>query len=72
MQGWWLVKEKADAGQRVLSPLFLAGVALWAVGLHVNLRSDAILRRLRRRGVAGASLPPCSAALRFPVPPYKS
>ena len=66
MQGWWLVREKADAGLRVPSPLFLAGAALWAMGLHVNLRSDAILRNLRRPGVAGAFLSHYSGSTALP------
>ena len=38
-------------------PRFLGGLALFLVGYVVNLRSDAILRSLRRPGEAGYTIP---------------
>ncbi|KAI8473732.1 MAG: 3-oxo-5-alpha-steroid 4-dehydrogenase-domain-containing protein [Monoraphidium minutum] len=40
-----------------ITPRVAAGVALWGVGLGVNLHSDEILRRLRRPGETGYKIP---------------
>ncbi|HEY8207034.1 MAG TPA: DUF1295 domain-containing protein [Myxococcaceae bacterium] len=41
----------------LLSPRFLAGVAVWITGWLVNLRADEVLRNLRREGEGGYRIP---------------
>lgn len=41
----------------VLDARFLAGLALFLAGAAINLHADAVLRRLRRPGEAGYSIP---------------
>ena len=37
--------------------MYVAGAALWAFGLYVNLHADAVLRNLRRPGETGYKIP---------------
>lgn len=36
---------------------FVAGVTVWALGLYINLHSDAVLRNLRKPGESGYKIP---------------
>jgi steroid 5-alpha reductase family enzyme len=41
----------------LLDPRFLIGVAVFAWGMAINLRSDSLLRRLRKPGETGYKIP---------------
>jgi steroid 5-alpha reductase family enzyme len=51
-------------------PRFVIGAALFAVGLVVNLRADAALRRLRRPGETGYQIPRGGLYERISCPNY--
>jgi 3-oxo-5-alpha-steroid 4-dehydrogenase 1 len=44
-------------GDDVLEPRFVCGVAIFCLGMAVNLHADAVLRALRRPGETGYSIP---------------
>jgi protein-S-isoprenylcysteine O-methyltransferase Ste14 len=52
---WW---RPDDYGTEWLSsPCFIAGVALFFIGMAINMRADATLRGLRRDGDGGYQIP---------------
>lgn len=52
------VSHFAEYGQQdLLRPTFIAGVALFVLGLGINLHSDEVLRRLRAPGETGYKIP---------------
>jgi 3-oxo-5-alpha-steroid 4-dehydrogenase 1 len=58
LQGAWLFRLGPDRAPSWLwGPRFLLGVTLFAAGLTINLRSDAVLRRLRAPGETGYRIP---------------
>jgi protein-S-isoprenylcysteine O-methyltransferase Ste14 len=60
LNGRWLfhfAPASAYPAAWLLDPRFLAGAALFLVGLGVNFHADEILRRLRRPGETGYRIP---------------
>lgn len=53
--GWPLQPRRLDSAASVT--VFAAGVALWALGLWVNLHADHVLRMLRKPGETGYRIP---------------
>lgn len=43
--------------QDLTSPRFLIGLALWAIGLGINIHSDHVLRNLRKPGETDYKIP---------------
>jgi len=41
----------------IISPMFLIGASIWALGLAINIHSDYILSNLRKPGETGYKIP---------------
>ncbi|XP_064135819.1 3-oxo-5-alpha-steroid 4-dehydrogenase 1 [Loxodonta africana] len=57
LQGRYLSQYAEYAEDWVTDPRFLAGFALWLVGILINIHSDHILRNLRKPGETGYKIP---------------
>lgn len=71
LQGGWLFGiGPARASGWLLSPAFLAGAALFLVGIVINRRADAALRALRPAGETGYFIPRGGLNERISCPNY--
>jgi 3-oxo-5-alpha-steroid 4-dehydrogenase 1 len=58
LNGRWLFAFGPRLGAAwLVDPRFLAGAAIFLVGLAVNVHADEVLRRLRARGASGYGVP---------------
>ncbi|XP_003134204.5 3-oxo-5-alpha-steroid 4-dehydrogenase 1 [Sus scrofa] len=57
LQSRYLSQYAVYADDWVTDPRFLAGFALWFIGMLINIHSDHVLRNLRKPGETGYKIP---------------
>ena len=68
VNAYWISHLGAYTPDWIRDPRFLGGAALFLVGWLINLHSDSLLFRLRRRGETGYRIPTAGCTTGWPAP----